>query len=238
MSNTASAPVSFSVVLPCLNEGETVGACIDDIHRVLRSQPLPFEIIVADNGSTDDSVAIAQKKDVHVVREPMRGYGRALMAGIGAAQGDMILMMDSDSSYHAEDIPAYIDAFLAGADCVMGRRHILAGAMPFLHRYVGNPFFTWLMRTLFHLPLHDVHCGMRAIRRSLLPSLTLTQPGMEFAMQLLLEVHTKGGHFAEVPITLHPDGRHLHGSHLHTLRDGWKALLFICRYALHNKTPR
>ncbi len=236
MTDASQSSVRLSVILPCLNEADTVGTCIDSIRTVLQSQNISFEMIVADNGSTDSSASIARAHHAQVIEEPLRGYGNALMAGLRTAKGELILMMDSDGSYSADDIPAFIAAFKTDVDFIMGRRHVLPGAMPFLHRYIGNPFFTWLLRTVFHLPLHDVHCGMRAIRRSLLPSLTLTQPGMEFAMQLLLEVQTKSGRFAEVPVTLHPDGRHLHGPHLRTFRDGWRTLFFICRYAvLHTK---
>lgn len=227
----------LSVVLPCLNEADTVGFCIDDVSDFLTREGITGEVIVADNGSTDASVAIAMERGVRVVSAEERGYGHALRAGLAAARGSFIVMMDSDCSYHAADIARFMTAFREGADCVQGCRFasgggtILPGAMPPLHK-IGNPLFTFLLRAKFHLPLHDVHCGMRGITHALLRQLSLQSGGMECAFELLLQAKDQGAHFAEVPITLYPDRRKTHGPHLHTFRDGWRML----RYVQHYKT--
>jgi glycosyltransferase involved in cell wall biosynthesis len=226
-------PVLLSVVLPCLNEVETVGMCIDSINHTLDLLAIHYEVIVADNGSTDESAMIAAAQGARVISVPERGYGRALLGGLRAATGDVLLMMDCDNSYSATDIPVFLHALQKDADFVLGCRFkngggtILPDAMPRLHQHIGNPLFSWMLRRFFRLPFHDVHCGMRAMRRSLLESLTLAQPDMTFAFELLLRSRDSGARLAEVPITLHPDGRHAHGSHLHTFRDGLRMVFLL-----------
>lgn len=237
MSAPPSVPGSYdlSVVLPCLNEADTVGQCVQSIHDFFQTQKIQGEIVVADNESTDASARIAASHGARVISVSQRGYGYALREGLLAAQGKKIIMMDCDLSYSAADIPGFLQAFATGADFVQGCRFsagggsIQHGAMPLLHR-LGTPLFSSLLRIFCRLPLHDVHCGMRGVRRSFLEKMPLQSGGMECTVEILLRARDADAHFAEVPITLHPDGRHTHGPHLRTFRDGYKVMRYVWGY--------
>lgn len=225
--------VELSVVLPCLNEADTLAACIARAQAALRENGITGEVIIADNGSRDGSVAIAADLGARVVAVQARGYGSALMGGIAAARGRYVLIGDADSSYDFGEIPRFLEKLRAGYDLVQGCRlesgggRILPGAMPFLHRWIGNPIFSWMARLWFHVPIHDIHCGMRGFRRDFQRELDQRCTGMEFASEMIIKSALRGGKTAEVPIALRPDGRHSHAPHLRTFRDGWRHLRFF-----------
>lgn len=222
-----SPEVSF--VLPCLDEAETLEACILAIQEGIASGGLDAEIIVADNGSTDDSRLIAERVGARVVPIAARGYGNALMGGFDAARGRFLIMGDADESYDFRESLPMVDALRAGADMVMGSRirgKIEKGAMPWLHRWVGNPVLSFIGRLLFRTPVSDFHCGMRAITKKAYQQLGLRTAGMEFASEMVVKAAARGLQIAEVPITLHPDGRS-RAPHLRTWRDGWRHLRFM-----------
>ena len=228
--------VELSIVLPCLNEADTLGACLVKAQRVLSEQRIAGEIIVADNGSTDGSREIAAQAGARIVDVPSRGYGAALMGGIAASRGRYIIMGDADDSYDFGQIPAFLEKLRAGYDLVQGCRlpagggTVLPGAMPPLHRWVGNPVFSMLARVMFSAPIHDVNCGMRGFTRALYEGLEQRATGMEFAVEMIVKACTRQARIAEVPITLHPDGRRAHAPHLRMMRDGWRTLrlLLMC----------
>ncbi len=224
----------LTVVIPCLNEADTLATCIRKAHIGLGLAKQVGEIVVADNGSTDGSVEIATREGARVVHVAARGYGNALMAGIQAARGRYIVMGDADDSYDFREVPRFSAQLVGGAELVQGCRlpsgggRILPGAMPFLHRLVGNPIFSRLARWWFRSPVHDVYCGLRAFSRDLYDRLELRCTGMEFATEMIIKASLNGARIAEVPITLHPDGRKAHAPHLKTFRDGWRTLrLFL-----------
>ncbi len=229
----ADAAPELSVVLPCLNEAHTLPTCIAQIQRVIETQDLSAEIIVADNGSTDGSRDIAAELGAQVTAVPDRGYGSALMGGIAAARGRYIIMGDADASYNFADIPKFLEQLRAGADLVMGNRFrggIEKGAMPFLHRKLGNPVLSFLGRLFFHAPCGDFHCGLRGFSMQAYHRMDLQTTGMEFASEMVVKASLFGMKIAEVPTTLSPDGRN-HPSHLHTWRDGWRHLRFLMMYS-------
>jgi hypothetical protein len=203
---------------------------------VLQVQQITGEIIVADNGSNDGSREIAAQMGARVIDVPTRGYGAALMGGIAAARGRYVIMGDADDSYDFGQIPAFLERLRAGYDFVQGCRlpagggTVLPGAMPLLHRWIGNPVFSVLARVMFSAPIHDVNCGMRGFSRALHERLEQRATGMEFAVEMIVKACTKGARIAEVPITLHPDGRRAHAPHLRMVRDGWRTLrlLLMC----------
>jgi glycosyltransferase involved in cell wall biosynthesis len=225
--------LELSVVMPCLNEADTLEICIQKAHEACRSIDTAYEIIVADNGSTDDSTAIAEKAGARVVPVDKRGYGAALMGGIEAAQGKYIIMADADDSYDFLQIPRFVEELREGYDIVQGCRlpsgggNVQKGAMPWSHRWIGNPFFSLLVRAWFKAPIHDVYCGMRGFSKAWYSKLGLRCTGMEFATEMIVKSSLLKGNFAEVPITLHPDGRTAHAPHLKTFRDGWRTLRFF-----------
>jgi glycosyltransferase involved in cell wall biosynthesis len=231
-----SNAVEVSVVMPCLNEAETLGACIGKAQRALREHDIAGEVIVADNGSTDASAQIAERLGARVVRVEARGYGHALMGGIAAAAGRYIIMGDADDSYDFLEIPRFLEKLREGYELVQGCRLtsgggvILPGAMPFLHRRLGNPLFSTIARMWFWSPLHDVYCGLRGFRKELYEKLDLRCTGMEFATEMIIKASILDTRIAEIPITLHPDGRTVHPSHLHSFRDGWRTLRFLLMY--------
>lgn len=239
---TALAPPTplrceLSVVIPCLDEADTLATCIDKAFRALAAHDIPGEVIVADNGSTDGSRDIARACGARVVDVPQRGYGAALMAGIAAARGEFVLMGDADDSYDFGELPAFVEKLRGGADLVQGCRlpsgggRVLPGAMPRLHRWIGNPLLTLFGRRWFWAPVHDVYCGMRAFRRDFYQSLDQRCTGMEFATEMIVKASlARGARIDEVPITLHPDGRRSHPPHLRTFRDGWRTLRFFLLY--------
>lgn len=228
-----NAPVEVSVVMPCLNEADTLATCIGKAQRALRDAGIDGEIVVADNGSRDGSQAIATAQGARVVdvREP--GYGSALLGGIAAARGRFVVMGDADDSYDFLELPKFVAKLREGFELVQGCRlpggggTVKPGAMPFLHRWLGNPLFSHLVRKWFKAPVNDVYCGMRGFRRELVPALDLRCAGMEFATEMVIKASLLKRKIAEVPITLHPDGRKAHAPHLKTFRDGWRTLRFF-----------
>lgn len=224
--------------MPCLNEAETIGTCIAKAQRWLRNNPqIAGEIVIADNGSTDGSIAIAGLAGARVVGIPGRGYGSALMGGIAAARGEFVIMGDADDSYDFSDLTPFFLKLQAGFDLVQGCRlpagggTLMKGAMPFLHRWWGNPMFTRLARWWFRAPLNDIYCGLRGFRKDFQIGLDQRCTGMEFATEMVIKSCLHGGKIAEVPITLYPDGRKVRGPHLRTFRDGWRTLRFFLLYS-------
>ncbi|MDB4881174.1 MAG: arnC 1 [Gemmatimonadetes bacterium] len=232
-----TAGLELSIVMPCLNEAETLRACITKARRALDAAGIAGEIIVADNGSTDGSQALAESLGARVVSVPVRGYGAALMGGFEAARGTYILMGDADDSYDFGELPKFVARLREGYELVQGCRlpagggTVAPGAMPALHRWWGNPMFTWMVRRWFKAPIHDVHCGMRAFSKELYTRLDQRCTGMEFASENVIKASIHGARIAEVPITLHKDGRTLHPPHLKTFRDGWRHLRFYLMYS-------
>jgi len=224
--------LELSIVLPCLNEAETLPSVIAKAQRALSGAGIHGEIVVADNGSTDGSREIAERLGARVVPVAERGYGAALMGGIAAARGEYVLMADADDSYDLAEAPKFLEPLRRGAELVQGCRlpsgggRVEAGAMPYLHRVWGNPMFSSMVRRWFHAPIHDVHCGMRAFRRDLFDRLQLRCTGMEFASEMVIKAALAGAKMEEVPITLHRDGRTTHPPHLKTFRDGWRHFRF------------
>jgi glycosyltransferase involved in cell wall biosynthesis len=228
-----SAPVELTVVMPCLNEAETLAVCVDKALAALAANGISGEVVVADNGSTDGSQAIAAEHGARVVPVPVRGYGAALNAGILAARGKYVLMGDADDSYEFAHIPRFLTALRGGADLVMGNRFkggIGPKAMPPLHKYLGNPVLSFLGRALFHAPIGDFHCGMRAFRKDAYERLGLRTTGMEFASEMVVKASLLGQTIVEVPTTLQKDGRS-RPPHLKTWRDGWRHLRFLLMYS-------
>jgi len=229
--------LELSIVLPCLNEADTLGTCVSKAFATLREHNINGEVIVADNGSSDGSQDIAAALGARVVSVSARGYGNALMGGIAAAQGTFVVMGDADDSYDFLEVPKFVAKLREGYDIVQGCRLASGGgtvsrdAMPFLHRVLGNPMFSAMARTWFHAPIHDVYCGMRGFRRDYYVGLGQRCTGMEFANEMIIKASLTGGKIAEVPITLHPDGRRAHAPHLRTFRDGWRTLRFYLLYS-------
>jgi len=234
----APAPqVEVTVVIPCLNEADTLESCIDKAERALASHGLAGEIIVADNGSTDGSQEIALRRGVRLLTVAERGYGAALDAGISAAQSELVIMGDADDSYDFGDVPRFVAKLREGYDLVQGCRlprgggRILPGAMPFLHRWLGNPLLSALVRRMFGAPVTDVYCGLRGFRKSHYQRLDQRCTGMEFATEMVIKSTLYGARIAEIPVTLHPDGRRSHAPHLKTFRDGWRTIRFFLMYS-------
>jgi glycosyltransferase involved in cell wall biosynthesis len=213
-------------VIPCLNEAATIERCVGRARDALRGQGWEGEVIVADNGSDDGSAELARDAGALVVFEPRRGYGSAYLAGFAAARGDYIVMADADLTYDFADIPRFVERLDEGAELVMGDRmgNIEPGAMPWLHRYVGNPILTGILNLFFRTGVRDAHCGMRAIRRSALPTLDLRTQGMEFASEMVIRAGKERLAIEEIPIHYHPrEGE----SKLSSFRDGWRHLRFL-----------
>lgn len=220
--------------MPCLNEAATVGVCVGKALAAMRAADIEGEVIVADNGSRDGSQSIATQAGARVVAVPERGYGAALMGGIEASRGKFIVMGDADDSYDFHDLPKFVSALRDNFDLVQGCRlprgggRVMPGAMPFIHRWFGNPVLSWLVRQMFRIPINDVYCGLRGFTRDLYNRLDLRSPGMEFATEMIIKSGLHKAKMAQVPITLYPDGRRDHGPHLRTFRDGWRTLrLFL-----------
>ena len=225
--------VEVSVVMPCLNEAETLETCIRKAQRALEQGQISGEVIVADNGSTDGSVEIAESLGARVARVAAKGYGNALMGGIAAAAGKFIIMGDADDSYDFGDIPKFVTELRAGAQLVMGNRFrggIKPGAMPPLHQYFGNPALTRIGRLFFGSPVNDFYCGLRGFQKDAYRALGLRTTGMEFATEMVVKATLLKQRIAEVPTTLSPDGRS-RPPHLRTWRDGWRTLRFFLLYS-------
>jgi glycosyltransferase involved in cell wall biosynthesis len=220
--------VAVSVVIPCLNEAESIAQCVNAAQRVLDEHGLTGEVVVVDNGSEDGSATLAQLAGAHVVDEPRRGYGSAYLAGFAAARGDYIVMIDADLTYDFEEIPRFVRELDGGAELVMGNRlqAVDPGAMSFLSR-IGNPLLSGFLNLLFRTPVQDAHCGMRAVRRDALPALALQATGMEFASEMVIRAARGGLEIRELPIALHPrEGE----SKLSPFRDGWRHLRLMLVY--------
>ncbi len=235
-TSPATAP-EVSVVIPCLNEADTIEGVIAEARAALHSAGIAGEIIVADNGSTDDSRTIARRAGADVVAVAARGYGSALMGGIAVSHGRFVVMGDADASYDFSSIPQFVAELRQGRQLVMGCRlptgggRVMPGAMPALHRWWGNPMFSWMVRRWFRAPVHDVHCGLRGFTRALYDSLDLRCSGMEFASEMVIKAALASASFGEVPITLRPDRREGRRAHLRTFRDGWRHLRFYLLYS-------
>ena len=222
-----------SAVMPCLNEERTIGICVEKATRCFRDLGIEGEVIVADNGSTDRSVEIARSLGARVVHQEIRGYGAALTCGIEAARGDVVVMADADDSYDWSAIGGFLDAIDDGYDLVMGNRFkggIMPGAMPPLHRYLGNPVLSAISRIAFRIPVGDFHCGMRAFRREAFERIRMRTTGMEFATEMVANSAYQRLRIGEIPVKLYPDKRD-RAPHLRSFRDGWRHLRFIMMYA-------
>jgi glycosyltransferase involved in cell wall biosynthesis len=225
----AQAAPRVSVVIPCLNEAENIEQCVCAAFRALETDGIAGEVLVVDNGSTDGSADLARAAGAHVVHEPRRGYGRAYLAGFAAARGDYIVMADADLTYDFADIPRFVRELDDGAQLVMGDRmdSIHEGAMPWLNRHVGNPLLSGFLNLLYRTNVRDVHCGMRALRRDVLPVLDLNSTGMEFASEMVIRASRAKLEIREFPIEYHPRGGE---SKLSPMRDGWRHLRLILVY--------
>ena len=225
--------IELSVVMPCLDEAETLQICIEKAMTTFQKLQVRGEVVIADNGSTDGSREIALRCGARVVDVPIPGYGSALMGGIEAARGEYIIMGDADDSYDFTALGVFLDKLREGYDLVMGNRFhggIQPGAMPPLHRYLGNPVLTGIGRLLFKSESHDFHCGLRGFHRDTIDRMNLQTTGMEFASEMVVKAALLGMRVTEVPTTLSPDGRS-HPPHLRSWRDGWRHLRFLLLYS-------
>ena len=230
---TPPAALELSIVMPCLNEAETLGTCIRKARQAIEKLGLEAEIVVADNGSTDGSQAAAEALGVRVVAVRRKGYGSALIGGIAAARGRFVIMGDADDSYDFTAIGPLLERLREGCDLVMGNRFaggIQQGAMVWSHRWVGNPALTFISRVFFHTPVGDMHCGLRGFRKDAYDRLRLRATGMEFASEMVIKASLQRLKIAEVPVTLSPDGRS-RPPHLRTWRDGWRHLRFMLLFS-------
>ncbi len=231
-----SESVQLTILMPCLNEAETIARCIEKAKTGIARAGVPGEILVADNGSTDGSQAIAEKLGARVVPVKEKGYGNALRGGIAAAKGKYILMGDADDSYDFSEADRFVKKFQEGYDLVMGCRlpigggTIMPGAMPWKNRWIGNPVLSFIGRLFFKCPAHDFHAGLRAFTKDALEKMELQTTGMEFASEMVIKATLKKFRIAEVPITLHKDGRS-RPPHLKPWRDGWRHLRFMLIYS-------
>ncbi|OQP61069.1 dolichol-P-glucose synthetase [Niastella vici] len=225
--------MEFTILMPCLNEAETLKSCIQKAKNGIAHNNLVAEILVADNGSTDGSIDMALHLGARVIHVDDKGYGNALRAGIEHAKGKYIIMGDSDDSYDFEDISLFVAKLREGNDLVMGNRFkggIMKGAMPFLHRYLGNPVLSFIGRLFFKIKIGDFHCGLRGFNRNAILDIGLNSTGMEFASEMVVRSSLNNLKISEVPTTLQPDGRS-RPPHLRTWRDGWRHLRFLLMYS-------
>jgi glycosyltransferase involved in cell wall biosynthesis len=232
-SDIAAGALEVSIVMPCLNEAETLERCIRKAQQAIARHQLRAEIVIADNGSADGSQQIAERLGARVVAVTEKGYGSALRGGIEAARGRYVVMGDSDDSYDFSSIYPFVERLRAGYDLVMGNRFrggILPGAMPWKHRWIGNPVLTGIGRLFFHCPAGDFHCGLRAFSKSAYQRMELQTTGMEFASEMVIKSTFNGLAIAEVPTVLHKDGRS-RPPHLRSWRDGWRHLRFMLLFS-------
>ncbi|MES1203347.1 MAG: glycosyltransferase family 2 protein [Pseudomonadota bacterium] len=223
------AGLELTILMPCLNEAETLEVCVRKARGYLARAGVKGEVLIADNGSTDGSQELARKAGARVVDIPARGYGAALLGGIAAARGRYVIMGDADDSYDFETLGPFIERLRAGDELVMGNRFkggIKPGAMPPLHRYLGNPVLSFLGRLFFHIPIGDFHCGLRGFSKASIDGLGLKSTGMEFASEMVVKASLNNLKMSEVPTTLSKDGR-TRAPHLKTWRDGWRHLRFL-----------
>ncbi len=228
-----TAPVELTILMPCLNEAETLATCIRKARAFLDRTGIAGEVLIADNGSTDGSQQIAAAEGARVVPVPQRGYGAALMGGIDAALGRYVIMGDADDSYDFANLDGFVERLRAGDQLVMGNRFkggIAPGAMPWHHRYIGNPVLSFLGRLFFKAVPSDFHCGLRGFDRDAIRALHLRTTGMEFASEMLVKATLSGLRVSEVPTTLKPDGRS-RPPHLRSFRDGWRHLRFLLLFS-------
>src|ERR1700736_618372 len=237
LGNPVVEPPEVTILMPCLNEADTLAKCIAKAKDGLRRGNIQGEILVADNGSIDGSQEIARNAGARVVQVKAMGYGNALMGGIAAARGKYIVMGDADDSYDFREVSRFVEKLREGCELVQGCRlprgggRTLPGAMPFLHRWWGNPMFSALARWWFSAPIHDVYCGLRGFTKELFERLDQRCTGMEFATEMIIKASLNDEKIGEVPITLHPDGRIAHRPHLKTFRDGWRTLRFFLLFS-------
>jgi glycosyltransferase involved in cell wall biosynthesis len=227
------ADLDLTILMPCLNEAETLAICVRRAVAAIQASGVTGEVVVADNGSTDGSQEIARAEGARIVDVATRGYGAALIGGIEAARGKYVMMADADASYHFEHLPRFLPKLDEGYDLVMGNRFagsIEHGAMPPLHKYIGNPILSAAGRIFFSIPVRDFHCGLRAFRRDAILALNLRTTGMEFASEMVVKSSLAGLRMTEVPTTLSPDGRS-RPPHLRSWRDGWRHLRFLLLYS-------
>jgi glycosyltransferase involved in cell wall biosynthesis len=233
LAETLAGPADVSVVIPCLNEANSIGICVEKALQAFRAAGLRGEVVVADNGSTDSSMEIAEKLGARVVRVTQRGYGAALRAGIAAARGAFIIMGDADDSYDFCEVPRFVESWRQGYDVVMGNRfrgEIKPGAMPWHHKYIGNPALSAVLNMFFRAGIGDSHCGMRGFTRAVYDRMDLRSTGMEFASEFVIKAAQLRAKITEIPITLWPDKRG-RPPHLRSFRDGWRHLRFMLLYA-------
>jgi len=222
-------PIELTILMPCLNEAETVVTCIEKAIKFLNRTGISGEVIIADNGSTDGSQALATAAGARIVGVTQRGYGSAIVGGISAAHGRYVIMADADDSYDFSALDAFVARLRSGDQLVMGDRFaggIKPGAMPPLHRYLGNPVLSFIGRLLFRSPIGDFHCGLRGFDRDAILKLNLSSPGMEFASEMIVKATLAGLRISDVPTILSPDGRS-RAPHLRSWRDGWRHLRFL-----------
>ncbi len=221
--------MEVTILMPCLNEAQSVGRCVETAVAFLREHAIDGEVVVADNDSDDASASLAQQAGARVVVEPTRGYGCAIMAGIAASKGRYVIIGDADATYDFSALEPFVRELRSGADVVIGNRFaggIAPKSMPLLHRYLGNPVLSWLGRIFFGIGCRDFHCGLRAVKRESVRALDLRTEGMEFASELIVKAKLHGQRIVEVPTTLGPDLRP-GGSHLRTWRDGFRHMSFL-----------
>jgi len=233
MYKESPSPLELSIVLPCLNEEKTLGTCIRKAQGFLQRHGVHGEAIVADNGSSDRSVEIAESLGACVVHVLEKGYGNALRGGFVAARGQFILMADADDSYDLENLMPFLEKLRQGYDLVMGNRFkggIAPGAMPWHHRYIGNPVLSFIGKLFFHSPANDFHCGIRAFTREAIERMNLQTTGMELASEIVIKASLLEMRVCEVPTRLFPDGRD-RPPHLRSFRDGWRHLRFLLLYS-------
>jgi glycosyltransferase involved in cell wall biosynthesis len=227
------SPLEVSVVIPCLNEANSIGYCVEKALTAFQAAGLRGEVVVADNGSTDGSIELSQKLGARVVHAEQKGYGAALQAGIRASRGQFIVMGDADDSYDFTEAPRFVEAWKKGFDVVMGNRfkgEIKPGAMPWHHKHIGNPVLSGVLNVLFGANIGDSHCGMRGFTRAVFDKMDLRSTGMEFASEFVIKATQLGSKITEIPITLWKDRRG-RPPHLRSFRDGWRHLRFMLLYA-------
>ncbi len=233
LNYNSTTSLELSIIMPCLNEAETLAICIEKAQNYLQQYQVNGEVLIADNGSTDNSPEIATKMGARVINISQKGYGSALLGGIKEAKGQFIIMGDADDSYDFSSLNLFVEKLREGYDLVMGNRFkggIKQGAMPFLHRYLGNPVLSWLGKLFFSSNCNDFHCGLRGFRKEAILNLNLRTTGMEFASEMVVKATLYKMKITEVPTVLSPDGRS-RPPHLRTWRDGWRHLRFLLLYS-------